>query len=96
MVGIIRAHTPEAFIILASFFHLENPQVISDLNRDLDTLAKTHNLAFVDVANQIPPEPSMAYDYGHFTPEGDRRMGKLFAEAIAEYVTTLSSSQSVP
>ena len=88
MVGIIRAHQPEALIILSSFVDLANKQVIQDLNRDFSKLAKTHNLVFVDAANKVPRDTKIAYDYGHFTPAGDRLMGRLFAETIAECIMT--------
>lgn len=84
MVGIIRVHRPDAMIVLSSFYDLENQRFLNDLNDDFRKLSSQLNLVFVDAANEIPKEQSMAYDYGHFTPEGDRRMGKLFASVITK------------
>lgn len=83
MIGIIRAHRPDAMIVLSSFYDLKNRRFLNDLNEDFKKLSIQMNVIFVDPANNIPKESSMAYDYGHFTPEGDYLMAKLFADSIA-------------
>ena len=86
MVGIIRIHRPNAMIILSSFYELLNRRFLNDLNDDFRKLSSKLNLVFVDPANEIPKNKYMAYDYGHFTPVGDRRMGELFADAISNNI----------
>ncbi len=88
MVGIIRAHRPDALIILSSFYDLKNRQILNDLNDDFMKLALQLDLIFIDAANEVPKEQDMVYDYGHFTPKGDRHMGKLFADAIIKNLTS--------
>ena len=87
MVGIIRIHRPDAMILLSSFYDLNNSRFINDLNDDFEKLAADLNLLFVDAANILPKKKSMVYDYGHFTPEGDQLMGKLFAKTILKNLT---------
>ena len=88
MIGIIRTHNPKAVIILSSFFDLKDTNGIVELNQDLARLSHVYSLAFVDAVNTIPREQEMAYDYGHFTPEGDRRMGEMFAKSILSSLST--------
>lgn len=83
MIGVIRAQQPEAVIILSSLFDLRGMNAVDDLNRDIEALAGREGVVFVDAAHEIPRREEMAYDYGHFTSEGDRLMGKLFARSAA-------------
>lgn len=53
---------------------------------DFMELSKQMDLIFVDASKMIPEEKDMAYDYGHFTPKGDRNMGRLFADAIIKNI----------
>ncbi len=85
MVGIIRAHQPGALILLSSFYDLQERRIIRDLNDDFQNLASRLNLVFVDAAQQLrEKEKPVTYDYVHFTPEGDRFLGEIMAEAIIE------------
>lgn len=82
MVGIIRVHRPDAMIVLSSFYDLENREFINKTNHDFYNLSQQLRISFVDAANKIPKERDIAYDYGHFTPKGERLMGKLISDAI--------------
>lgn len=85
MVGVIRAHKPNAMIILSSFVDFRRLRVMFGMNSDFEKYAHKAGLVFVDAANRIPQDGS-TYDYGHFTPKGDRMMAELFAEAIANNI----------
>lgn len=82
MIGIIRIHQPHAIIILSSFYDLDNRPVLTAMNKDFQRLAIVQKVAFADPAAHIRKKRKMAYDYGHFTPEGDSRMAELFSRAI--------------
>ena len=82
MIGTIHCHNPDALIIVSSFYDLLDRETIQEMNQDLSKLTNNYNIIFVDAANQIPRVQAMAYDYGHFTPEGDRKMGAFFTHAI--------------
>jgi hypothetical protein len=82
MIGVIREHRPDAVVALSSFYDLENRPAIAGLNADLAELSVDHRVLFIDAAGALPREPAMAYDYGHFTPQGDALMGRLVYEVI--------------
>jgi len=82
MVGVIRAHRPDAIIVLSSFYHVGNPQYIQELNQALQAFAQKTNIAFANPAETLPHNKSMAFDYGHFTPKGDREMANVFGAVI--------------
>lgn len=92
MVGIIRSHNPDALILLSSFYHLENPVFIRDLNVAFKGYASGAGIIFIDAAKKIPHIQKMVFDYGHFTKEGDENMARIFSEAIIERLTKPDNS----
>ena len=84
MVGVIRAHNPNALILLGSLFHINDPKEIKDLNSALQRYAEEAGLVFVDVAGELPHEEGIVYYDCHFTIEGEKRVATLFANAITD------------
>jgi lysophospholipase L1-like esterase len=87
MVGVIRAQREDALILLSSFYDRDGRPMLAALNREFETLARELSLVWVDLAGALPRDERIAYDYGHFTPEGDRRAGGIFAAAIAAEIS---------
>lgn len=82
MVGIVKSHDPGALVLLSSFYYLDTPQHIKELNSALHHYARDSGIIFVDAARGIPRREEMVFDQGHFTKEGDEHMAIMFSEAI--------------
>ncbi|MFH1419421.1 MAG: SGNH/GDSL hydrolase family protein, partial [Planctomycetota bacterium] len=88
MIGIIRAHNPDAIVVLSSFYDRRQRGYIKHLNPAFQEYAAGHDVLFVDVAGQLPYDRRITFDDVHFTPEGAELVSDLFAEAIARALAT--------
>ncbi len=98
MIGTIKSHNPDALILLSSFYYYEDPKeiieenspfyqcarAIRNLNSAFYQCAKDSGVVFVDAAGKIPRQERMAYDYGHFTKEGDKILSNIFSDVIID------------
>jgi len=57
---------------------------VKDLNSALRECAGSLGILYADPAGDMPHTQEMAFDYGHLTPEGDRRLAGIFSAAILE------------
>ncbi len=85
MIGIVRAHQPDASIILCSHYDLADTVLPyeRELNADLHDLAIEMNLLWADPAKELPRDPEMTYDTYHFKPQGERLMAQLIARVLS-------------
>ncbi|MBE9531799.1 MAG: SGNH/GDSL hydrolase family protein [Proteobacteria bacterium] len=83
MIGIIREHNPNARILLSSLYKLGGSHWIMSLNKAMAGVSKKSGVEFVDVATLVPHERRLVYGRHHFTPEGEKRVARVFADVIA-------------
>lgn len=96
MIGIIKAHNPDALIMLSTFYYYDDPKekvgiyspfyqtakAIENLNSAFYQCAKDSGVVLVDAAGKMPRKKRMAFDYGHFTKEGAKIMSRIFSDII--------------
>ena len=71
----------------AFYSHAIADELLTRIDASSSRLARQARIGDLDVKAALPPSPSNYYDQFHFTPEGNRIVGKMVAERLLELVS---------